>query len=202
MNIFAELEKFKESETVTLKIIRIESVFKGVFPSIFIQGTVFYRSDSILPLISCSQVHTFYDAAAGEAEYAGMLVSQCLCNVAAKSVFVVIESIDREQTDVFQVHTVFPIEEDAQLSFFLRTGRFDDYLIFLPFIGSDVQFLRGELLPFLHRVRFDELHSNLCRAIAGTCPDCKSVIFVFEYANAEVTFVHQSRAALMMTWPV
>ena len=49
-----KLEEFKESQSVALEIIGIETMRESIFPTVLIQRAVLYRTYRLLPVIACS----------------------------------------------------------------------------------------------------------------------------------------------------
>ena len=49
-----KLEELKESQSVALEIIGIETMRESIFPTILIQRAVLYRTYRLLPVIACS----------------------------------------------------------------------------------------------------------------------------------------------------
>ena len=80
-----------------MEIVGIESIGERVLPTVFVQWTVLYRSDGVLPLIACGEVDTFHDAAAREAQQPGLLVGKSLGKITAHAVLAVFEGVDREE---------------------------------------------------------------------------------------------------------
>ena len=73
-DILGELEELEETESVTLEIVRVEAVGESVLPAVLIQRTVLNGADGVLPLIARTEVDALHDAAAREAEQAGVHV--------------------------------------------------------------------------------------------------------------------------------
>ena len=77
-------------------------------------------------------------------------------------------------------------------------GRRERDAVFLPVGGADAQFLLHKLLVLVHGVLVDELYADGCCALGGLRPHGEAVLLTLLDADAEVAFVHQTRAALLM----
>ena len=80
-----------------MEIVGIESIGERVLPTVFVQWTVLYRSDGVLPLIACGEINTLYNTTTGEAQQPGLLVGKSLGKVTAHAVLAVLEGVDREE---------------------------------------------------------------------------------------------------------
>jgi hypothetical protein len=92
-DLFRQEEEFIEAESVTLEIIRIETVCEGIVPTVLVKGTVLDRSDGILPAVPGSEVCALDYAATGESEYSGMEIGQSLGKILPETVTMTLPSI-------------------------------------------------------------------------------------------------------------
>ena len=198
-DVLAQQEELVEAQSVRLIVVREVTVVEGVFPAVAVQGAVLHRTYAVLPLVACLQVGTLDDTAAGEAEHAWVYVFQSLSQVTAQSVLTSLVRIEGEQRDVLQADGLAARQEDAQLSLLLSAGRPQRHGIFLPVAAGHVELLLNKLLPLLHRVLLDELHAYLRLALGSLGPHGEAVLLVLLHADAEVTLVLQSCAALLMS---
>ena len=89
-------------------------MLEGLLPSVFIERTVLYRANAVLPVVTGRKVCTLYDTAARETEEAGMKVIQSLCKIFAETVSVAVPCIHREKRNMFNVYCNRRLEEDAE----------------------------------------------------------------------------------------
>ena len=112
-DVLAELEELVEAQSVRLVVVRIVAEVEGVFPAVLVQRTVLHRTDGVLPLVARVERGALDDAAAREAEHAGVQVFQRLGQVLAHAVLTLLIGIDREEGDMLQGHGVLSFQEDA-----------------------------------------------------------------------------------------
>ena len=160
-DVLREEEELIEAESVRLVVVCEVAIVERVLPAVAVGGSVLDRADGVLPLVAGVERGALDDAAAGEAEDAGVDVLESLGQVAAQAVLAALIRVDGEERDVLQTDLVGAGEEDAQLGLRLGAGRLQDDFILLPVCGRDVELLLDELLALLHRAGVDELHADL-----------------------------------------
>ena len=95
--VLAQLEELKETETIALEVVWIETMAEGVVPAVLVQWAVLYRTHAVLPLIARLKVGTLDDTTTGETEHTGMHVVKGLCQVAAHAVLTPLPGVGGEE---------------------------------------------------------------------------------------------------------
>ena len=198
-NIFRQLEKLEEAQAIALEIVGIEAMGEGIFPTVFIERTVLYRSDSVFPLIAGGKIHTLYNATTGEAQHTGMLVGKSLCQISAHTVFSVLESIDGKQTDMLQINGIAAVEIDAQGSLVHGDRRLELHLIACPLAVLHLDLCTCKLLTFAHGRGVYQLHGNLGSSFERAGPHGEAISFSLLHTDTKEALIDQSRAAVGMT---
>ena len=191
-DVLSQLEELEEAQAVRLEIVRIEAVGEGVLPTVLVQRTVLDGTDGVLPLIARGEVDTLNDAAAREAQQAGLGIGQGLCQILTQTVLAVLERIDGEEADVLEVDSLCAAEVDAQLCLVDGLARLHHHLILLPVLRRDVNLGLGELLMLVHRGAVDELHDNLTLSLRSFGPDAEAVVLSLLQANTEEAVVRNA----------
>ena len=192
--VLAEQEELEESEAVGLVVIGEVTAGEGVVPAVLIQGSVLHGANAILPVVARLKVSAFDDAAAGEAEYAGMHVVECLCQVLAHAVFTALPRLDREERDVLYVGRHLTVAPYAEVSLGKGTLGFDDSRVFLPRLATDVNTRVAYLLVVAHRGVVDKVYPQFGgTTVRHTCPYREAVLLATLDTDAEEAAVLNHR---------
>ena len=140
-DLLGEEEVLIEAQTQGLVVVGEEAVGEGVSPAVLVQGAVLGCAHAVLPLVACVEVGAFHDAAAGEAEHAGLQVGEVLHEVCAQSVPVVLGE-EGYVVEVYALRTFLYIY--AQQSLGVSLGRGECGGVLRPLVGGDVDGLLGD----------------------------------------------------------
>ena len=80
-------------------------------------------------------------------------------------------------------------------------GSFDGHLIFLPFVGGDIDMCVDKLLTFIHGILVDKLHTDASLTIECLCPYREAIRFILHHSNTEIALVLESRTAVSVSRP-
>ena len=84
-----------------------------------------------------------------------MKIVESLCEVAAHTVFAVLESILWEEAHVLQSHAILALEQETEVGLLHSLGRLERKLILLPFVAANVKLGGSKLLMLLHSALVD-----------------------------------------------
>jgi len=179
-NLLGEEEELVEAHAVGLIVVGEQTMGEGVVPAVLVEGAVLHLTDAVFPLVAGCQVGAFDDAAAGEAEHAGMEVLEVFHQVGTQTVPVV----GGEEADMVEVDALLRLEVDAHEALGIGRGRLDGGCILLPLAALDGYALLGQHLV----VGAYELDADL--GVAGCAGiDGEVVVHAFLQANAEEAVV-------------
>ena len=68
-----------------------------VVPAVYIDRTVLYRTDRILPLVTVVKGSALYDTSARETEHAWIKCLKSLCDILSEAVLMAVECLYREE---------------------------------------------------------------------------------------------------------
>ena len=185
-DVLRQAEQLVEAHAVGLEVVGEEAVGEGVVPAVLIQRTVLNRSHGVLPLVARGEVGALYDAAAGEAEHAGMQVLQVLNEVGTEAS---LPGVGGEERHVVEVDALLAFQIDAHEALGIGLRGSDLGGVFLPILTGNVDGLLGHHLV----VAAHEFDANLGGAGAvGAGIDGELIAQVLLQTHAEVAVVLQS----------
>ena len=121
-------------------------MLEGVVPTVLVQRTVLHWAHGVLPLVARGQGVALDDAAAGEAEDAGIEVIECLDEVGTQTVLAVLPGPDGEERDVVHIHRTLRQQYHAQTRVGIGEGRAEKDSLFLPAVAADFDFFFQQVL--------------------------------------------------------
>ncbi len=157
--ILTQLEIFKETETIALEIVGVETVPEGVMPAVLVQGTVLNGAYTVLPLVTGGEVGTLNNTTTGKTEHARMHVEEGLCQILTHAVLTTFPCVGGEQRDMLHIsRSLIASEEDTKGSLRLSTRRLQCGRIFLPLLATDLDIHSSKALILTHGVVIHETH--------------------------------------------
>ena len=167
-------------------------------PAVVVQRAVLDGSDGVLPLVAVLQRFALDDAAAGEAQHAGVHVVERLSEVAAHAVLAVLERVDGEKAHVLESHAACAAEQHAQTALLCGLAGREHSFVLLPLAAAHLYLRLGALLRFVLRALVGKRDVDCSVAVQRSCPYREAVRLVFDESDAEVALVLQTRSALLM----
>ena len=184
--ILTQQEVFVVAQTQTLEIVGESLVLEGVVPAVLIQRTVLHRAHGVLPLVAGGKGVALDDAAAGEAEDAGVEVIERLGEVGTQTVLSVLPGLDGEERDVVHVHRTLRQQHHAQTRVGIGEGGAEEDGLLLPAVAADFDFLGQQILAAGVQQLNGELHGA---SIGSAGIGSETVFLALLEADATETFV-------------
>ena len=136
-----------------MEIVGESLVLEGVVPAVLIQRTVLHRAHGVLPLVAGGKGVALDDAAAGEAEDAGVEVIERLGEVGTQTVLSVLPGLDGEERDVVHVHRTLRQQHHAQTRVGIGEGGAEEDGLLLPAVAADFDFLGQQISRELDNIK-------------------------------------------------
>ena len=169
-----------------MEIVGESLVLEGVVPAVLIQRTVLHRAHGVLPLVAGGKGVALDDAAAGEAEDAGVEVIERLGEVGTQTVLSVLPGLDGEERDVVHVHRTLRQQHHAQTRVGIGEGGAEEDGLLLPAVAADFDFLGQQILAAGVQQLNGELHGA---GIGSAGIGSETVFLALLEADATETFV-------------
>ena len=189
-HVLGQLEQLEEAHAVRLVIVGEEAVLERIVPAVLVKRTVLHGAYGVFPVVTRGQIGTLDDAAAREAEHAGLGVGQGLRQVLAQSVPAPLPRIDGEERHMLEVNASARLEEDAKVSLGKGLLRRDCNFVTLPVGRVYGQNVGSHHLRLAHRGGVYQLHLDFLALAAR--PYREAVALAGLHADAEKALVFQS----------
>ena len=169
-----------------------------IVPAVYVDRTVLYRTDRILPLVTVVKGSALYDTSARETEHAWIKRLKSLCDILSEAVLMAVECLYREERDVLEVDclsrvflSAVPLKEDAECCLGLGYRRCEHSLVLLPFLGVYLYVSAFKHLLFAHCRVLAEVEADvlLFLCTGSTCPYSEAVFLSFLDTDSEESLV-------------